>query len=227
MIIQSGHYDDVAAHPVPQPWTDADLSFCIMEQDALKLLNTDITVPNLYSMSADSEQLSIDGIPYPADSTTTIPLVLKLKKDGLVMFMVKELESMPSELNFYLCDNKTGLYQNLRIHPEYVTYLREGDYENRFSLVITNYDIRPHPADGEPFFVYSSRDRIFVFTQLSNGESADLFIHNMLGQKVFSRKIYRNGYSEIDLDVRPGAYLVSIYSSGRAYSKKIVITNPW
>jgi hypothetical protein len=197
------------------------------EMDALKLMNTDVLVPSLYSVTTNADRLSINGMPYPVDSITVIPLGLMSKKEGLIIFHASEIERMPFELYIYLCDNKTGAYQNLILHPEYMVHLDEGDYENRFSLVFSQYDLRYQPGSDESFHVYSSRNRLFIYINQLSGENTDLSIHNMLGQQILHRQLSGNGYQEMDLDVNTGIYIVSLYSGKGVYSKKVYINNQW
>lgn len=205
---------------------DASMAFD-KDRDALKLMNTDITVPNFYALSEEGRELSISGIPYPFDSVTVIPLCLSIKKSGTLIFELTALENMPFGLYFYLSDNKNGLMQNLQLHPDYFLYLKDGDYNGRFSLVISRYDLRHQPAADEPFHVYSSRNRIFVYTDPSENTTIDMVVCNMLGQEEYHTTFPGAGYREIDLDVRPGLYVACLRGGGRTYSKKIILTNPW
>jgi hypothetical protein len=197
------------------------------EMDALKLMNTDVLVPSLYAIAPNADRLSINGMPYPVDSITVIPLGLMSKKEGLIIFHASEIERMPFELYIYLCDNKTGAYQNLILHPEYMVHLDEGVYENRFSLVFSQYDLRYQPGSDESFHVYSSRNRLFIYINQLSGENTDLSIHNMLGQQILHRQLSGNGYQEMDLEVNTGIYIVSLYSGKGVYSKKVYINNQW
>jgi hypothetical protein len=191
------------------------------------LMNTDVLVPSLYTLTSNSDQLSINGMPYPVDSITVVPLGLKTKKTGLFIFQASEIERMPFNLYIYLCDNKTGAYQNLNIHPEYMIHLDEGNYENRFSLVFSRYDLRYQPGSDESFYVYSSRNRLFIYINQPSGDQTDLTIHNMLGQQILRTQLSGTGYQEMDLDVSTGIYVVSLNSAKGVYTKKVYINTQW
>jgi hypothetical protein len=205
---------------------DATLDFD-KEMDALKLMNTDVLVPSLYTVSPNGDHLSINGMPNPVDSITVIPLGLKSKKKGLVIFSARDIERMPFNLYIYLCDNKTGAYQNLVLHPEYRVHLAEGDYENRFSIIFSRYDLRYQPGPDESFHVYSSRNRLFIYISQPSGEKTDLVIHNMIGQQVLRQQLNGDGYQELDLNVSTGIYIVSLYSANGVSSKKVFINSQW
>jgi hypothetical protein len=205
---------------------DATMDFD-KEMDALKLMNTDVLVPSLYTLSLNVNRLSINGMPYPVDSITVVPLGLKLKKEGAVIFKAPDIERMPFNFYIYLCDNKTGAYQNLVLHPEYKVHLAAGDYESRFSLVFSRYDMRYKPDPDESFHVYSSRNRLYIYINQPTGERTDLLIHNMVGQQLLRQQLNGNGYQELDLNVSTGIYIVSLYSANGVYSKKVFINSQW
>jgi fibronectin-binding autotransporter adhesin len=205
---------------------DATMNFD-KEKDALKLMNTDVTVPSFYSISPDERDLSIFGMPYPFDSVTVIPMGIRLKTGGDVLFSLQDMEQMPMNLFIYFCDSKTGTYQNLNLHPEYKVFLASGDYENRFSVIFSRYDLRHLPGADEKFHVYSSRNRLFVYISQEPGHMTDLVIHNIMGQQILRKQMTGNGYEEIDLDVNTGIYVVSLLSDQGVYSKKVFINNQW
>ena len=59
--------------------------------DALKLMNTDYNVPNLYASGTDGTKLSIDALPESQDSLRSIPLGLKTNIDGNIVFRIIDL----------------------------------------------------------------------------------------------------------------------------------------
>ena len=54
------------------------------DYDALKLFNTDLNVPNIFSVSPEDYRLSINGLPPLTDSYLRIPLGLKANTAGTV-----------------------------------------------------------------------------------------------------------------------------------------------
>jgi hypothetical protein len=100
-------------------------------------MNTDILVPNLYTMTSDAKRLSISAIPFPVDSIGRIPLGIKTAKDGWITFKASDIEQMPAERYIYLVDTVAGINQDLKLNPQYRFFLKSGEYENRFSLVFS------------------------------------------------------------------------------------------
>jgi len=197
------------------------------DRDALKLMNTDMMEPSFYAISLDSKKLSIDGLPWPVDSINMVPLSINTRREGTVIFKCCNIERMPLDFFIYFCDQETGVKQNLVLHPEYMAYLDEGNHENRFSLIFSKYDLRYQPAKDEHFYVYSYRNRIYVYMNLPVEEKPGLKIFNMMGQQIFQKQLLENGYNEIDLEAATGIYIVSIKTASEIYTKKVYINNQW
>ena len=195
--------------------------------DALKLMNTDVSEPSLYAVSRDSMKLSINGLPFPTDSLFMVPIGVKTKMDGRIIFNCSAVERLPLDMFIYFCDKKSGIKQNILLHPEYMADLEAGDHDDRFSLLFSKSDLRFKPAADTRFYVYSFRNRLFVYSNLPPGEQAELHITNMIGQKVSERQLNGIGYIEQDMAVNTGIYVVTICSSGDVYTKKVYFNNQW
>ncbi len=102
--------------------------------DALKMLNTDNNVPNLYAMTGDAKKLSIYALPWAEDTLSVVPLGLNIAHGGQVIFDGSDMEHMPGGMQIYLSDIETGVNQELTINPRYSVRLNAGKYEGRFFL---------------------------------------------------------------------------------------------
>lgn len=108
--------------------------------DALKLMNTDLAVPNVYVITPSNVKLSIKAVPYAADTLYTIPLGLKISKPGDIIFRLQSIVGLFSEMRITITDNFTGTVQDLLNNMEYKVPLAVGEYSDRFVLNITNAD---------------------------------------------------------------------------------------
>jgi hypothetical protein len=105
------------------------------ELDALKILNTDLKVPNLYTVTPEGAKLSICALPNTTDTVEIVPLGLKLNKSGNVIFRIRDFdETMISVKRIYLTDIVAGTEQDLLPDMEYNLFLTTGEYQNRFFL---------------------------------------------------------------------------------------------
>jgi len=195
------------------------------EFDALKMMNTDDLVPNVYAISADAKHLSISAIPPLLDSLTRIPLGLQTTRDGILTFNVQDIEFIPGGAYIYLEDRYTGLYYNLRLSPKFSIYLPAGSYENRFALVLSLKYFKDYTHSDDAFYVYSSGGKLFVNLNLPSDNGGDILIYDMLGKNLYKRKFYENGPHEIDLNLNTGIYIICLLSDTGMCSKKVFIPN--
>jgi hypothetical protein len=191
------------------------------EYDALKLMNTDAQLPNLYAYTPDGNMLSVDGVADPGDSSLVIPLGLSLDKEGWVLFDGGDMERVPGGLHIYFTDKQSGATQDLTLDPEYKVFLPEGKHENRFYLGLSRKDVADvFGAAGQELQAYSAGGKLFVLVTTYREE---LSIVNMLGQTVYKEQLSGNGYHEVNLPVSGGVYIVSLQSAGQRRLKKMIL----
>jgi hypothetical protein len=198
--------------------------------DALKLMNTDLLVPNLYTMTSDSKRLSISAIPFPVDSIRSIPLGLKTAKDGWITFKASDIEKMPAERYIYLVDAGAGINQDLKLNPQYRFFLKAGEYENRFSLVFSltvlnnipkefsllqNY---PNPFNPRTTIKYLIPQKCFV----------NITVYDILGKEV-SKLVNEeklSGSYEVQFDgsnLSSGVYFYRLHAGNYYKTKKLML----
>ena len=195
------------------------------EFDALKLMNTDQGVPNLYSVTTETDRLSISAIPYPADSTTRIPLGLKTEKADWVTLNVTNIENIPSGLHIYLEDALTGLVQDMQINPEYRVHIEKGILDSRFTLIFSEKDLVHAPTGTDTFFATVVNGRLSVTLDANSGNQSQLMISNMPGQVMHRENLYGSGAHEINTQLPAGIYVLTIYGQKGICSQKIYIPN--
>ena len=192
--------------------------------DALKLMNTDVKVPNFYALSSDANRLSIRAIPYP-DSMSVVPLGLKTEQAGWISFRATGIENMPPGLQIYFSDNKTGIHTDLLQSTGFKLNMIAGTVENRFSMIFSNRKLSDTQDSNDAFVVYSSDGKLIVSFTGTEGEKGDMVINNMIGQELWRKQIIGTGIHEFDPQLKTGVYIVSFYSGKDIYSKKVLITN--
>jgi len=191
--------------------------------DALKLMNTDIHVPNLYAVTPKADKLSISAIPYPSDSITKVPLGLKTEKENWVTFKATAILNMPTGLYVYLSDAITGKIQNLQVYPEYRVHLAKGMLENRFVLLFSESELTDTFVDNNTFNANIENGKLNVYVKLASEKDSRLVISNMLGQVMLQKNLFGNGLHEIDHYLPAGMYILTLYSPQGLCSHKIYI----
>ena len=194
--------------------------------DALKLMNSDSQVPSIYSVTADAKNLSINGLPVATGTNRTIPLGLKLVRDGNIVFRTTELGSDLQYMKVTLTDNLTGTIHDLLPGKEYSVFLTEGVYSGRFfiNLSETLTDV-PAISSGEVFTVFASNGILKTEINAISGDKGALTIYNLSGQALLVKNVYATGHYELTTNLTNGVYIVSYYTGTTRNSKKVVIMN--
>jgi len=202
----------------------AELSF-EKDKDALKLMNTDVAVPNLYSLTPENKKLSINALPKPGSSDVEkIPLGLKTEKDGWMLIGLKDLDNLPSNFNVYLIDSEKRIGQNLSRKPLYRFYAKSGQHESRFHLMFSETELSdPAIAFDEPFSVRTLGGKVMVSMNLETGQSGVLLASTVTGQILERKNVSEKEIIEIEGIKSSGVYFFSINLKDGMFSKKLLI----
>ena len=192
--------------------------------DALKLMNTDLAVPNLYAITPDVRQVSISGMPFPTDSLTRIPLGVKTLRDGWVNFTTKEIALLPSSMDIYLNDAELKINQDLKKFPTYRFYLKAGEYNQRFMLLFAKTNGTVTPTLSDKLFAITRIDgTVMVKINLPDNEPGKLYVSNMLGQIILEKEVTHLQTVDISTGVKSGVYVVTMTVGIRTQSEKTLI----
>ena len=192
------------------------------EQDAIKLMNIDESLPNLYAIGSDAAKLVVKAME-GVDTSTVIPLGISIARDGKVVFNLRNLENWPVGLKLYLNDALTGTNQDLQRDPIYTVNLKKGTVENRFFLrTAASSDVLG--SDADVYAVFGSAGSLFLRIKLMNDVPGYLMISNTLGQVISRKKIDGNGVYQLDQLTPNVVYLLSFITSKRTHTTKVQIT---
>ena len=193
--------------------------------DALKITNTDLLIPNLYTLSSDLQQLSINGLPALADSVTKISLGVLTLSDGWIDLAAKDIERLPSTTQIYLVDAEKGVTQNLKQSPKYRVYLKAGEYDQRFTLIfsLSAIDQTATTPDVKLFSTGRSANLLLVKLNLPLNSKGRLIVTNMAGQQLLLKEVTGMETVEIDPNAGSGVYVITVLSGQSVQSEKILI----
>lgn len=194
--------------------------------DGLKFFNTDVKVPNFYAMSNDGFRLSVNALPEPGGEIPAIPLGLRTRKDGELIFSIRDIEGDVPGGSVYLYDAMNETSHNLS-DTDYRLFLNTGDYNNRFFLNFANISTLVKNLDpaSQPFNVYYAQDILHAEINCLSGNKGILRLDNLMGQTVFLTTVYENGHHEFNPGLMNGVYVVSLVSGNTRISQKIIIQN--
>jgi hypothetical protein len=193
--------------------------------DALKLMNTDFMVPNLYAVGSDGAKLSISAIPVTSDTLCKIPLGLKINRDGNLNFKIDTLEGNLDEMEIYISDISANVEQDLLDDKNYRVSLITGQYEDRFFLNLRQMgtDIPDHSVVDGLFKIYYSNGILKLEINTLPGVEGTLTLLNLAGQILHIKKYYEPGYYEISPGLKDGIYIVSFLAGTKRSVQKISI----
>jgi hypothetical protein len=195
--------------------------------DALKLMNTDFMVPNLYAIGSDGVKLSISALPVISDTLYTVPLGLKINRDGNIIFKIRDLEGNLANMEIYLSDLAAKTDHDMLSGKSYMLKLTTGLYENRFYLNFRNIGtgIPDYYTGDDLFRVYSYHGILKLEISTLPAIDGTLIISNLNGQVHLIKKYYEPGNYELNPGLKNGIYIVSFISGTKKCSKKVLIQN--
>lgn len=193
-----------------------------METDALKLMNTDENIPNIYSHAADNVLLSINAMPGTPGEVAVIPVGVITQRSGWLTFNASEILNVDDSLNVYFYDAEKRMNYNLRDKPECKIYLDKGTYNSRFSIRFSTEEL-PFVTDTDQFGVYGYGNTTYIYHKLKDGETGELTVTNLQGQLLHKEYLKGSGSKEIRLNNGAGIYVVTLRSSSGVFSKKLFL----
>jgi len=195
------------------------------DMDALKLMNTDERVPNLYSITSKSEKLSINALPASFKTANQrIPLGIRSEMGGEMSIRLKDIENLPSNFFVYLIDDDKRIGQNLSEIPEYNFRIKTGEHNSRFFLMFSEYELTdPALAFDEPFSIKTINGEVYVNLNLEDGMSGVLMATTVTGQILDVKNVAGNETTSLDGIKSSGIYFINLSWEGKQFSKKIMI----
>ncbi len=188
-------------------------------------MNTDLKVPNFYSVGSEGSKLSINALPSSLISGCTIPLGIKMSRAGNVVFTIS-VSSAASFLSLllYLADLSAGINQDMLSGNEYSVPLASGEYPGRFFLYLNSSPTNiTDPGYNElNFKAYYSEGMVRADIDLPEGDEGTVIITNLTGNPLFSTSIFDSGHYEFGPKMKPGLYIITFITGNHRISRKII-----
>ncbi len=192
--------------------------------DALKMMNTDSQVPNIYGLTSENKKLSIKALDYPGNQPYIFPLGISTENEGWQNIQLEDLQNIPSNLFIYLIDTKKRIGQNLFERPVYRFYKNEGIEDSRFHIILSNKAISdPAIAFNEHFSVNTIDDDVVVKMNLPGDGTGLLQISTLTGQNIERINVSGKNKYIINQIHSPGIYFFSLKYRDELFTRKIII----
>ncbi|MFA6951225.1 MAG: LamG-like jellyroll fold domain-containing protein, partial [Lentimicrobiaceae bacterium] len=161
--------------------------------DALKLKNTATDVPNIYSVSSDGRELSIDALPFPTEDTHVVNLGISSITKGTLIITLADLVNLPAGYGLYLKDNYSGKIQDLQSTPEFRFDINNETYTDRFTLLISKSVLTQEAVGTKSYDAYTRDGSVYLYLKLKE-EQVVVKVTDMTGKLVLETTVYGEGH---------------------------------
>lgn len=175
--------------------------------------------PELYSVK-DGNNYSIDRYNALTDEMK-VNIAAKTGVTATYTITATNIADFTLRDKVYLLDKKTGVKTNLKQTPSYSFAGTPDDDRNRFQLIFGS-SVGVEEETAGDITIYASENIIYVRNDKAN-EPYNVMVSNMLGQIITRTKLAGNTLNQIELNSVPGIYVVTVYSEGNLFSKKVVV----
>jgi hypothetical protein len=177
--------------------------------------------PQLYSLSTDSEKLTINALPH-STQTIVVPVGLEYTLEGKVEFTASGLESFASSVTIFLEDKLLNKMINLRENPTYTFTHNTGNDALRFNLHFYGVNATGE-LEAKNYNIWSTVDHINIHIPALTGQKAIVELFDLLGHQLLSQQVILGSPTEIAVPQFNGMGIVRVISGNQVYSEKVFI----
>jgi hypothetical protein len=192
--------------------------------DAQKIYG-DVQTPQLYTLSDDNVNLTINSLPF-SDKSSTIPLNLQVFENGTGSYTLtaSNLASFRSGTTIFLEDKKETKTQDLTLNPVYSFNYANGDDPARFLLHFYNpyFGINNH-SQNNYLQIYSFGHDVYVKNRTENLQTGQVFLYNMMGREIAQKQLDRIQLNKYTFNLPDGYYLVRVITKDNTYTGKVYL----
>jgi hypothetical protein len=189
-------------------------------KDVDKLFGAD-EAPQIYTLTADERQLSINTQPY-SQQTVVVPMGFELKKDGEVSLNFSGMEAFEPTVTIFLEDVFTGQMVNLRENPSYTFNHTQGSEAIRFKLHImgvTAVGETPSTLAGQ---IWSDGQALYLSFPELQGQKAIYELFDLSGRLLESRELSLGTIQRLQPQAS-GIVIARVSLSSQVYVNKLII----
>lgn len=184
--------------------------------------------PNDMYFLNGADQLVIQGEGY-FDMESSFPIGVKTDREGIIKFMIDDVENFETNQPIFVYDDETKMYHNIR-NKTFEINIPTGEFHNRFSLRFkdktlgTNEEIS---STNDIVVLHSqNKNTLIINNKLLDTTVQEVTLFNILGQAVANWEIENQGQENIQLPIKKissGVYIALLKMSTGVLSKKIII----
>lgn len=177
--------------------------------------------PQLYTLSTDGEELSINTMNLSGEAVS-VPMAFEMSEAGDACLQFDLLDTFDPELELHLQDHFTNIVINLRHQSSYCFQHETDNNANRFLLHFGAFAGLNENTNTMQMRCWHDGDRIFIDVPCETGQPAKVEILTLSGSLVQSYKITLDAPSMIPC-LQKGALLLRMITQKQQYIQKIII----
>ena len=194
--------------------------------DAIKLMNTSVMVPNVFSYKNNQKKLSIHSFSLD-NEFSRIPIAIEIKEPGTIHLKNTEWNKSDNFPYLYLYDDVYKVYRNLQDSAGIHFQLPAGIFQDRFYIVFNNKPIEQasvnYDSNGsDGFSVQVIGQQLKVELTIPRNEKRQIMVTDIVGHILFKKDFQFSGIYIVDLPNQAGVYFVSALGSNKTSTKKII-----
>jgi hypothetical protein len=175
------------------------------------------TAPQLYTVSSDDKELSINVISNN-DNEVQMPLHFEARFDAAYTIQVED-NTLPEGVTIFMTDLVLNQEINLNTNPTYTFTASEGDNPNRFLLHFGAVGLDEN-AGQNSLRAYTHHNTLYVQNSL---EDAAIRVIDLQGRLLLEQKLNGTGLQSLPLDFPAGVYMVQLLNSKEQKSVKVIV----
>ena len=191
------------------------------EYDAFKLFSYSEIATELYSITPNNTSLAINTLPETVLDGGTVPVSFKTGISGNYTITAERINTF-ANTSITLEDKVTNATQNLNEKPDYDFLSTMSDINDRFVLHFKKATSIQEPQTESRFDVIYLNGTIKLETDMIDTKG-EITVTDMTGRTVAVSKFVSGSSTTFNLNVSPGVYVVSLYTSNKIFSKKVVL----
>ncbi len=187
------------------------------DYDISKIMNTEPSIPNLYSLSSKGETYAMNVLSEELSEEVLIPLGFEIKNSNAYLIEATEIQNLPYGYSVYLEDKKLNKIIDLSLTPKYYFTMQSNEAsQGRFYLKFSNSfntNVTETNVYENDFLVWSYNNTVNIMVKGLNEKQANILIFDALGKQVLNESIYGDGTHSFNMQVAKGIYIVN-YNDG-------------
>jgi hypothetical protein len=187
--------------------------------DAFKMNSYNVNAPNVYSISNDNVNLSINSIPH-IGTENNIRIGFTAPKNGLYKIKVVKASNYMMNNNIYLEDQLLNKWHKIS-ESEYSFSSDAGDIADRFVIHFGVVGLEEITPSNDLIQLWTNHSIINLYNP--ENITGEIMVYNIMGQIVVQTKLNANMNQQIKLLAPSGYYIVNIVNNKQIINKKVFL----